>query len=328
MRVAWCLVALALLGCRSASSVHRNYAREANHAISEYQRQVDSVNAEADAFNAALREKAHRTMQASRDEAEERLDAKAAELTQRLAEADAQHNKDREQVVVNIDALRELLKSKKKSERLYAAEWLPRAEAFLANEPPRERDDYIRGLQEELQLFRNDLNDQIAAEDHRTTSTYEAEYSENESTRELRIARLRNDAEAKLQAAAVRRQSELVAAEENRQIWAAAFAGAAQGMQHAANRHLNRPRVPATVKVSSGCANDFQCGIGSKCVKSVGSFEGRCAEVVNEFGVGQFRLPDPNSVYFKPFGAGECQFDVNCPTTFYCDPSAKVCMRR
>ena len=67
---------------------------------------------------------------------------------------------------------------------------------------------------------------------------------------------------------------------------------------------------------SSGCINDFQCGVGYKCVKAQYSVSGSCMKAVNSMGVQQYKLPSLNSV--NPNYSKQCTFSTNCPIGFFC----------
>lgn len=67
---------------------------------------------------------------------------------------------------------------------------------------------------------------------------------------------------------------------------------------------------------SGGCKNDFDCSLGSKCIKKQYSTSGFCAVNVNEFGIKNYEEPSIES-----FGVEfniQCNFDRECPIGFDC----------
>lgn len=83
------------------------------------------------------------------------------------------------------------------------------------------------------------------------------------------------------------------------------------------------PRAPQravqTPARAAGCASDYQCQYGQKCVKDSLSFEGVCAQPVTSYGVPVYQPPSPNSL--QP-GTGECSFDTECTIGFRCVKSS------
>jgi hypothetical protein len=73
---------------------------------------------------------------------------------------------------------------------------------------------------------------------------------------------------------------------------------------------------PATVSDPPGCSSDYECGIGNRCVKPAGQFNGYCARTVNAYGTPVQNMPDPKSI-----GPGQrrCRFMTDCPIGFQCD---------
>jgi hypothetical protein len=96
----------------------------------------------------------------------------------------------------------------------------------------------------------------------------------------------------------------------------AALRGLAKGMM-AAGQAMSRP-PPAAAPMATGatgCASDYECGIGRSCVKSIGSLRGRCMRSVDHTGAPSYEPPDPDS--YAP-GKSLCTSTVDCPAGFAC----------
>ena len=74
-----------------------------------------------------------------------------------------------------------------------------------------------------------------------------------------------------------------------------------------------------------GCRSDFQCGSGKSCVKAPLKSTGVCLTQVDDYGLPTLRSPDANSL-LSPI-TGQCDFDAECPVSFKCDNSLKVCVK-
>lgn len=88
---------------------------------------------------------------------------------------------------------------------------------------------------------------------------------------------------------------------------------------------------PATSKSSngsatSGCSNDFQCGVGNACVKQRHSNDGVCMKSVDGNGTRVYNMPDSNSIGIRT--SEGCQFNTDCPVGFSCDATYKACVRK
>ncbi|MDD2225990.1 MAG: hypothetical protein PHD42_02610 [Dysgonamonadaceae bacterium] len=77
-----------------------------------------------------------------------------------------------------------------------------------------------------------------------------------------------------------------------------------------------------------GCYSDFDCSMGERCVKKSFQSNGVCMEEVDEFGMKQYELPDPDSIGPNMDMDGQCSFDMDCPIGFRCDNKYKVCIKR
>lgn len=77
-----------------------------------------------------------------------------------------------------------------------------------------------------------------------------------------------------------------------------------------------------------GCASDYSCGIGFKCVKAPLKSSGVCMKSVDEYGLKQYNLPNSNSVGPNLDLDGQCSFDTDCPIGFKCDRNYKACVKR
>jgi aryl carrier-like protein len=110
---------------------------------------------------------------------------------------------------------------------------------------------------------------------------------------------------------------------EKQRRFALAMSAMAQAMSNA--HQPSRPSV--AVPSTSGCSSDFDCGIGSRCVKANYSLKGYCAKAVNEFGVQTFDMPDMNSVLVKVPQGSDCHFVTDCPIGFRCDVQSGACLR-
>jgi len=75
------------------------------------------------------------------------------------------------------------------------------------------------------------------------------------------------------------------------------------------------------------CSSDFDCGIGSQCVKAPFESSGACMKSVDEDGVRQYNMPDLDSVGPNMNTSGECDFSTDCPVGFQCDSRLKVCVQ-
>lgn len=79
---------------------------------------------------------------------------------------------------------------------------------------------------------------------------------------------------------------------------------------------------------SASCNSDFECGIGSHCVKPPMQSTGTCMKTVSEYGVQEYQLPRTESVLPNTNLEGQCSFDADCPINFRCDSRYKVCVKR
>jgi hypothetical protein len=123
------------------------------------------------------------------------------------------------------------------------------------------------------------------------------------------------------------------------------LAGAAQGMAAAsrpASAHATTVVVTQPVPVyttnpyarsgvedtrASGCASDFDCGVGGTCVKPYYSGTGACARSVNEYGGQTFDLPRTNSIFVNVPDDADCKLFTDCPVGFRCDASSGACVQ-
>lgn len=76
------------------------------------------------------------------------------------------------------------------------------------------------------------------------------------------------------------------------------------------------------------CSSDFDCGIGSRCVKAPLQSSGRCMKSVDEYGTPTYDLPRTDSVGPNMNLGGDCDFDTDCPIGFRCHRKYKVCVKR
>lgn len=75
------------------------------------------------------------------------------------------------------------------------------------------------------------------------------------------------------------------------------------------------------------CYSDYDCNLGSKCVKPPLQSEGTCMKSVNSLGVPTYSMPDSNSIGPNMDLDGQCSFDLDCPIGFKCNSHLKVCVR-
>mgnify|MGYP001051146953 CR=1 FL=1 len=80
--------------------------------------------------------------------------------------------------------------------------------------------------------------------------------------------------------------------------------------------------------LAEGCASDYSCGIGFKCVKAPLKSSGVCMKSVDEHGIKQYNSPESNSVGPNLDLDGQCSFDTDCPIGFKCDREYKACIKR
>ncbi|MCU7965169.1 hypothetical protein ACRN98_23545 [Shewanella oncorhynchi] len=86
--------------------------------------------------------------------------------------------------------------------------------------------------------------------------------------------------------------------------------------------------APATTLItSSGCASDYECGLGLSCIKGPMQSTGQCMQKVNQFGTPQPSISDPKSALPNTQFQGQCAFDHECPIGFSCNLKLKVCMK-
>lgn len=87
------------------------------------------------------------------------------------------------------------------------------------------------------------------------------------------------------------------------------------------NRETQRMKNNRTYQIQnnntkSGCASDYECGLGNRCVKASYNVRGTCRKSVNSSGIQQFNAPRSN------FGANmnpQCTFTTDCPIGFSCN---------
>lgn len=80
--------------------------------------------------------------------------------------------------------------------------------------------------------------------------------------------------------------------------------------------------------VWAGCSSDFECGMGSKCVKAPLQMNGTCMKTVDEYGIQQFNTPSIDSVGPNMNLQGDCDFDTDCGIGFRCHSKYKACVKR
>jgi len=94
----------------------------------------------------------------------------------------------------------------------------------------------------------------------------------------------------------------------------AAFTAMSQNMAGSRANYAPPPsHAPPPVR---GCASDFECMYGSKCLKGFGQMQGACAQAVDQLGVPTFAPPSTESV--MPGQGGDCSFDTECSIGFRC----------
>lgn len=81
------------------------------------------------------------------------------------------------------------------------------------------------------------------------------------------------------------------------------------------------------VQHARGCASDYSCGVGYKCIKEPLKSRGICFRSVNSSGGKVFNMPDPESVGINTDMKGQCDFTTDCPIGFKCDRVRKVCIK-
>ncbi len=141
-------------------------------------------------------------------------------------------------------------------------------------------------------------------------------------------------------AAAQQRQAD----EANAALWATALVGvgnAAVNAKYPTTAYAPPPTPYTSVKITppaqpqkvlvntpNGCASDFECGVGNKCIKGPLQGQGQCLTPVNKFGLPQPNvMPDPNSIKINTKAKGSCDFDTQCGVGFRCDQTLKVCVQ-
>jgi hypothetical protein len=76
------------------------------------------------------------------------------------------------------------------------------------------------------------------------------------------------------------------------------------------------------------CSSDYDCDIGNSCVKELYSSEGVCMKNVDEFGIPDYSMPDPDSIGPNMDNEGGCTFNTDCPIGFECSSKYKICIKR
>ena len=76
------------------------------------------------------------------------------------------------------------------------------------------------------------------------------------------------------------------------------------------------------------CSSDFDCGMGTSCVKKAFQSNGVCMKNVDEYGTPQYNIPSTDSIGPNMDSDGQCTFSTDCPIGFKCDRNYKVCVKR
>lgn len=87
----------------------------------------------------------------------------------------------------------------------------------------------------------------------------------------------------------------------------------------------NEQRSKSQKPRRQGCSSDYDCGLGSHCVKPAYQAMGICMKTVDENGLQQYDTPRPNSVHV---GSKQCTYDTDCPVNFRCDSKYNACVKR
>ena len=75
------------------------------------------------------------------------------------------------------------------------------------------------------------------------------------------------------------------------------------------------------------CSSDYGCRYGQKCVKAPYKSRGVCMDVVDQYGIKQYRQPNANSIG-PNLGREQCRFNTDCSIGFKCDRTYKVCVKK
>lgn len=107
------------------------------------------------------------------------------------------------------------------------------------------------------------------------------------------------------------------------------FLGARQQtIQQAPTYAPPQPVAPLVTRPSSDeCSSDFSCGVGYVCVKANFASRGRCAKAVDDVGVPTYQTPSLDSVGPKMPDPHDCDFDMDCPVGFRCEPKSGACIK-
>lgn len=103
--------------------------------------------------------------------------------------------------------------------------------------------------------------------------------------------------------------------------WAPAAAAFASGFSAAGQQQ------PTPAAMPQGCASDFNCGVGFRCVKRTYSSYGVCLQEVDQVGVPTYSTPNLDSVGPKMPSNSDCQLDTDCSVGFRCDARSGACFR-
>jgi hypothetical protein len=168
----------------------------------------------------------------------------------------------------------------------------------------------------------------------RLNAYIEARLSAAEQEKTLARSELDAARDGAMSALEERRQSEIADAKRR---FGMAMAAVGQAMAQSNANYSRAPTYSATTYSSSSsssssssfgtCSSDFQCGVGSTCVKPNFSATGTCMRQVNEYGVQTYDLPDMNSVFVRMPSASDCTVVGYCPAGFVCDLRSGACLR-
>lgn len=338
----WVVVAAALVllpSCRSTSAIHQQFQIAAQAIDTEYndnwrrlQEAVDHAEsglarAHAEATGSVVSDlrTARSHLEAQYDEVTRVIDLRVAEAAEKARSSTApakptvrQPSADAEE---NGDRLTAFLTETLPAWRAQQISWLDAAYDAELSKLEATAEARLRELDKVLDSQRADLERERVKAGASFLELRTAKMAYAQSVRDTQI----EEVEA-----------------QNRAAAAAILQGVGQGLQQAAaNYNAARtqyrpsynawtPAAPPRVgsPTVSGCQNDFQCPFGQQCVKVLGSFAGYCAQPVNQLGMPQLSMPRPDSVYLRPYGSEQCLFDTQCPVGFFCEQSAKVCLKR
>jgi hypothetical protein len=105
-------------------------------------------------------------------------------------------------------------------------------------------------------------------------------------------------------------------------ILGATLQGMGQGLQNSSSTSASSSQVSS----ARGCSSDYDCGVGSVCVKPYYSTSGSCMTAVNKYGTQTVDLPRLDSHKANTPSRSDCT-QKGCQAGFTCDYNSGTCIR-